>query len=289
MAHTHDPILSLAVPADLDDEVVERVASWTSTLLSADLADVNAGKVRHLVLVCGPVSVPDAETMLATAARFLAGAATEVCSDLDALLVDWRVEQWLRACHCTAMSAGTLSNHKRHLNRFLRVRRGLPARLAVPSSQRNRPVSLSDSDLNVMNEHLVEPDAIAAYVAAVGAGLAAGAGRGGMIASDCSGAWVELDDQRYPVVSDVVDLAVSVSGHTVSGDGWERLRREAAECGVAVTRSSTRATFTMLALSEEGSLVELVHRFRLTYRALDDAAADLVAVDPARARLLLRG
>lgn len=283
-------ILTLPLP-DIAADVVDVVGRYQPRLLTPQQAASALPSIKHLVLACGPLSGTDAEAMLATASRFLADAATTGPLDVDALVNEFQVSRWLYDKVRKGMPPQTVANHRQRLARFLRVRRGLPARMSVRSSVKQPGAPLGDDVRLELVASLAVTDAhvAAAYVAAVGAGAIASEAVGAAVRVVDDGYWLVLGDRRWAVVSELWPLASAVVGVTVESDSWATLRSHAADLDIKFDRTIARATFSVLAISEDGSPAALIPRFSLTRRAVDDAVAFLPSVDAAVVAVLLRG
>ena len=285
-------VLALPAPA-VSPEIADVVDRYVSALLSEQQRQSVLAAIKHLVLACKPRTVTDARMMLATASRLVADttSADSVVVDLDVLLTDFVVGRWLHLLAMSDMAAGSVSNHQLRVKRFLRVMRGLPARVSAPPVKRAAPSGLDDLQRCVLEQGAAHAgvQVLAGYVAAVGAGLIRSDADGAVFERVGDRVWLVGDSFRRRVVDDLAALASNLIGVRVTSQGWDDLRDVATCCGVQMNRDVARVTFTTLALRCEASLVVLMNDFAVTYRMIDSVAAASLVVEPNDYRAVLRG
>lgn len=266
-------------------DIQAAIDGYAPRLMPMPLADRWLGEIKDLVRRCEPVDVNDATHMLTTASRYFTDTEPGNGQSLSEALSDARVGQWLRTALRNGMPTQTLSNHRQRLARFQRVLRGLPARMSARGRAR-LPHEPLGHDERVRLEHplLRHPEALAAYVAAVGANL---------IASEAVGSVIHVDGNEATVgenrvVADIALLAALVNGHTIGEHAWSQVRRVADKHHIDFDKTVARATFTLLATDPAAPLSSLVALHQLTRRMLDDVAEQLPRSTPERVAAMLR-
>lgn len=271
-------------------QIEAQLRRWNPALLTPAQIASGADRIRELVLLCQPPKANDALTMAATASRFFADVAPGDCVDVDALLTEAEVTRWAHTQLRNGMPCGTLSNHLVKLRRFLRVRRGLPARLGVVGEPHRTSEPLNGVDRALLEIGLNEAGLVAMYVATVGAGLAPGEAAGGVVVACNGGYCIKSASGFKPVVDALVSLAGSVEGTVLRESDWAQLRRVAKRMEIEFTMSRTRVTFAVLAVSPNDSAASLFKRYALTRRLVDSATPFLSEVtDAAALAVMLRG
>jgi hypothetical protein len=272
-------------PSTIDPSVITFVEGYSPALLSAAQATVALPVMRELVLACRPVSIDDARTMLATASRFVADVAPIGPFDPWRFFSEEVIIAWAYRQQRSGMPTQTLSNHLQRLRRFLRVQRGLPARMRLAPSPRR--------DADLVDRMVLEPlllDAparvVAAYVAAIGAGRIASEAAGATVRAAAS--VLSMPEGDVPIVGSLSDLAARVDGQVVIAADWGALRLFAASHDVRVDRYRARITHSLLVLEQGGPAADLVRANGITRRMIDDVRVLLAPVDPDRAAELLR-
>jgi hypothetical protein len=243
--------------------------------------DSGLDAIRELVLACEPRAVGDARVMLATASKYFGDVAGDVV-DIDTQLTEFEVSRWSHAQLQAGMAKDTLLNHVGRLHRFLRVRRGLPARMAVPRPQAEDSRALDDSQRMRWEHQLTgtqDCQLIAAYVVAVGAGRNGQRLSGTRIERRDGQVVAVASDRVKPIVDAVLPLAGMVVGVRVGAGAWAALRAHAADTGFVFDWDVSRATRALLAMREDRTGLELISRYRLTRRELDVTRPLLDPVD----------
>lgn len=282
-------ILDLPIPA-VSDDIRTVVARYQPALLSPAQAASGLPTIRHLILACAPLSVGDARSMFATAVRFLVDVG-DPDLDVDRCLTDLEVSRWLFTKVREGMPRQTVGNHRLRLARFLRVKRGLPARLPAASGGRRAAVPLDEVDRRLLSASLAQHrrEVIAAFVAAVGADRVGAGAVGGAVEPDDEGfVWVAGGERRR-IVHEWWPLAADVVGVQVDSSAWAELRKAAALAGFRFDRHVARDTYVTCALLEPHCPVTLFRRYGLTRRMIDIVTPALPDPSSDAARTMLRG
>jgi len=269
----------------VDAAVAAAIDGYVPALFDADAYPLVVAEMRRLVGLAAPVSVNDAALMFASLSRLVADSlAMDGSADLDRVLTEDGVRRWRGWALANGAAASTVGNHVGKLKRFLRIKRGLPARMELRGQPKTPLVGFDW----VAAIETVRPDRelVAALVVAVGAGCPASSGVGATVTAGTDGGPVVVlgDGESVPVLSALCEVAVTVVGVKVGAGAWDRLRKT-----TPVTARSARATFSALAGSESLSFRDVLGRYGLTRRDIDAAVSiDTTPIETDELRLLLR-
>ena len=280
--------LSLALP----DAIRIYLDGYQTRLLRPTQAEALLPELRRLVAAVPPTSRQDAKVLMSSACRFLADVSRDRDGDLDALLTDVEVARWSHMQKAGSMPDGTLANHLGRLQRLLRVRQGLPGRIAVRGEGRSPEPPYS-------------PGEAAALVAA---GFGAGSGPGaavvallgaGVAVPDSVGSRLSVEDGRLrcmtadgtvrTVVAAVAALAPSESASSTTKDDWQLARQAADEAGLTLSVNRGRQTWRVLSLCEDRPVADIMRATGIGAKALDATRPHLPAVPASAVDALLRG
>lgn len=232
-----------------------------------DPADVPGllDEIREVVLLSRPETPNDAALVLAAVSRLVA--ATLAAGEpvvLDQLLSEFGLNRWVGRALATGMTPSVVAVHRGKLDRLVRVKRGLPARIEVRGKER---VSREVIDWEDLLRSWSNPQLQATLLVAVGAGAPAAEGVGGTIERVDEGGFVVVwpDGSRRAVVEALWPSAERLVGLTVKKGSWARVRAAASE----VKTPEAMLTFAVLACSEPRSLGSTIQRYGLTRRILD--------------------
>lgn len=276
----------------LPDEVKTYLDGYQTRLLNPTQAEALLPELRRLVAAVPPTSRQDAKVLMSSACRFLAEVSRNRDGDLAGLLTDVEVARWSHVQKAGSMSDGTLANHLGRLQRLLRVRRGLPGRIAVRGE-------------SCPPEPPYSPGEVAALVAA---GFGAGDGAGAVVVAllgagvaipDSVGSRLGVEDGRLrcvtadgtlrTVVAAVAALTPSQSASSTTTDDWQLARQAADEAGLTLSVNRGRQTWRVLSLCEDRPVADIMRATGIGAKALDATRPHLPAVPASTVDALLRG
>ena len=274
------------------EEIAEMVAAYASAVLTEQQAGWWVEDMRRLVLAAEPCSPDDARTMLSSTARFLSDAAAPPVRPLAEMLTEVEVARWAQGRVAAGANPATMSNHLQRLRRLMRVQRGLPARMAVHGESRpsRDPLGRVDLERLVRSMRGCEGSVVAAFVAAVGAGL---------VGADAVGGRIEQTGEHYVlgrcdgstrrIIDELAELVAGCVGVEVVDGAWKRAREVAAGCGIELTKEVAVSTFCRAAVDTPGSAVDVVTSFALSRKLIDRGLEHVAPAHDPQLRALLRG
>ena len=276
----------------LPDDIRTYLDAYQTRLLSPTQADAVLPTLRELVAAVPPTSRQDAKVLTSSACRFLADVSRDRECDLDGLLTDVEVARWSHEQKAGAMPDGTLANHLGRLECLLRVRRGLPGRIAVRGdrSQPEAPYSAAEVAALLAAAFAAGDGPGATVVALLGAGIAVPDSVGSRLRSEEGTVWCVTADGAVRTVVAAVAALVRLSPLPPAADGdWTLARRAADEAGLSLSVTRGRQTWRVLSLCEDRPVADIMRATGIGAKALDAARPHLPAVPASVVDALLRG
>lgn len=276
----------------LPDDIRTYLDGYRTKLLSPAQAEAVLPALRMLVAAVPPTRREDAKGLMSSACRFLADVSCDRPCDLDLLLTDAEVASWSHVQKAGQMSDGTLANHLGRLECLLRVRRGLPGRIAVrgAGTQPEPPYSLDEMAALVAAAFGAGDGPGAAVVALLGAGVAVPDSVGARLAvDDAALRCLTADGVGRTVVAAIAALVPSHLGSSTSKDDWQLARRAADHAGLVLSVNRGRQTWRVLSLREARPVAQIMRTADLGDKALNAALPHLPPVAASVADTLLRG
>lgn len=264
----------------------ERLAAYRSKLLTDAQHDSAAARVAELVLAVPPCDAHEARVMASFVSRFLADVMPPEGGDPDDWLTEVHLARWAAQALAGPATEGTVKAAATAIRRVIRVKDGLPGRVARHTTTRRRG---PDLDLAAVRAAVAgDAGATAALVAGLGTGLTGEAASGARVVTGPAGLELETrDGATRPLHNDTAGLAAAVAGVAVDAAGWDRLVELAAAVGVTLTHQNLRDAWTVGVLSSLPYLEAV--GLGIGKKRLDWAAPHLARPPAGVVRDLLRG
>ena len=275
-----------------DNAIALRLAGFRSKRFTNAQHEAFASALVRLTLQTMPRTEQEAISVMSTACVFIADVASSGDTGIDSLLTEERVSMWSHQQRASKRNAGTLKNNLCRLNRLLRVKVGLPSRLANSRAE--------SADIALLREHVVvrsvqdlirrDDRAAAALLAVCGTGsMPHEIVRGSFMRISGHATFVSGDSSMRDVLPQFHSLVSDVLSVTIDRAAYRRAVASLSASGTRITAEQLHATWEALLVATPVPAAELLTRTRLSRRAIDRAVGNVPQILHEKYDFIMRG